>query len=147
MSVDDRATVISPTAKAVIRYSGDIWYEATYLAAAAYLSDLDGRLHGPVHVLVDGRELSTPEQAFMVEVGREYAGDRRIPVEMDGRMRDVLVKRSAMRVLWGADQDATSDAIVAAHRSFWERLARDKATEEGIGADELIELGSEDVEG
>lgn len=147
MSLDHQAIVITPSARAVIRYSGETWYEATYLAAAAYLAELEGRLDGPIHVLVDGRELSAPEQAFMVEVGREYAGDRHIAVEMNGGMRDVLVKRSAMRVLWGADQDATSDAIVAAHRSFWERLARDKAAEEGIGADELIELGAEDVEG
>ena len=83
----------------------------------------------------------------MLADGREQAVDLRIAVEIDGEVRDVLVTRCAMRVLWGADQDARSEAIVTAHRAFLERLARAKAADEDLGPDGAIEITSDDIEG
>ena len=147
MNAEELPTTISATARTVIRHSGRTWYEADYLAAAAYLADLEGRLDGPVQVVVDGRELSVVERGFMVAVGRAEAGDLRMAVEVDGELREVLVTRDAMRVLWGANQDARSEAIVTAHRPFLERLARAKVADEDVGLDETIEITADDIEG
>lgn len=146
MEYENSSVVIFPAARATVRFSDRTWYEATYLAAAAYLADLEDGPGSPVEVMLDRCELSAIEQDFMVAVGRVHAGDRRIAVKADGEVLDVVVQRSAMRALRSADEDAGSDAIVNAHGPF----PREARARQGAGGDvepgEAIAIGAEAIE-
>lgn len=136
---------ISEADQASVMVGGVPFYEASYAAAAAYVAHLWVRHSDRLTVVIEGRELSRSELQAMCERGKRDAADRLMAVSVNGIKVAALVKRSALMVLWGAADDARSDAILDKHGDFLVRIVRNKVAR-GEVEEGLVTISHEDIE-